>query len=117
MAFYYVDLKPVGEKTSQQDKTISFLFPSSIVREIFIEGKIFSAEELEKALEIAENKCIERLTKLGEKYFAKISFVPAKEIIQNELEKIDRNRKYEVVEKSEISKRIERRTKGVRRTF
>ena len=113
MGFYYVDLEPVGNETSQQYGKINLLFPSSIVREIFVEGKIFSAKELKKAVITAENQCVERLTKIGGKDFAKMSIVPASEIIQRELKKIDVSQKYRVVEKNEALKEIEKTTKGV----
>ena len=113
MGFYYVDLEPVGNETSQQYGKINLLFPSSIVGEIFVEGKIFSAEELKKAVKTAEDQCVERLTKIGGKNFANMSIVPAREIIESELKKIDVSQKYRVVEKNESLKNVEKTTKGM----
>ena len=118
MVFYFVNLKPFGKETSQQDEeTIDLLFPSSLVGKIFVEGEVFSVEELEKALEIAENQCIKKLTENAGEWFAEMSFIPARKIIQDELGRIDRNQKYVIMEKSESIKLLEESAKHMRYTL
>ena len=117
MGFYYVNLEPVENKTGQQYEEINLLFPSSIVGKIFVEGKIFSAEELKTALKTAEDQCIERLTEIRGKDFANMSIVPAKEIIESELKKVDVRQKYKVIERDSALKEVEKITQGMGKYF
>lgn len=117
MGFYYVDLEPVEENADKSAKPIRFLYPSSIVKNIFIKGKDFSVQELRNAIESADKQCIERLTKVGGKDFAQMSMAPAREQILHELKKINEKKKYRVVKKHELLKEVEELTKGLGNAF